>query len=250
LSHARNRGLREAHFPVVAFTDDDVFVDPQWLGGIATGFRRSPTVGCVTGLVAAAELETEAQQRFDRHSGWPSAASPKLFDLEDHRDPAPQFPFSAGVFGTGANFALDRVLAESIGGFDPLLGAGTPTGGGEDLDMFVRVVLAGRALAYEPTAIVWHLHRASDVALDRQMYSWGTGLAAYLTKHLIEKRTRWEIVRRIPPSAAYIARKYWSATRAGHLTDGGAPMGGREVFGMVAGVPIYLRSRARSRGQR
>jgi GT2 family glycosyltransferase len=249
LSNARNRGLREALFPVAAFTDDDVLVDPGWLRGIGAGFRRSSTVGCVTGLVAPAELETEAQRFFDRHSGWPATPVSRLFDLRDHRDPAPQFPFSAGRFGTGANFAIDRALALSIGGFDPVLGAGTPTGGGEDLDMFVRVLFAGRALAYEATAIVWHMHRASGKELDRQLYSWGTGLAAYVTKQLLEKQTRGEVVRRILPSLAGIGREYWTATRTGHLADGGAPFGGRELLGLAAGVPIYLRSRARQRRQ-
>lgn len=250
LSNARNRGLQAARFPLTAFTDDDVWVDPGWLRGISGGFLRSSAVGCVTGLVAPAELETAAQRFFDRHSGWPSVAVPRLFDLDEHRDPAPSFPFSAGVFGTGANFAVDRALAIAIGGFDPLLGAGTPTGGGEDLDMFVRVLFAGRALAYEPTAIVWHVHRATDEALDRQLYTWGTGLAAFITKQLLDRQTRGEVLRRMPSTAVQIVRKYWSATQAGHLADGGAPFGGHELRGMAAGVPIYLRSRAQQRGQR
>jgi len=41
LSCARNRGVAEAAADIVAFTDDDVRVDPWWLDGIARGFRSS-----------------------------------------------------------------------------------------------------------------------------------------------------------------------------------------------------------------
>ena len=64
------------------------------------------------------------------------------------------YPYSAGRFGAGANFAVSRTVLKEVGGFNEALGAGTPSGGGEDLNMFMRIVLAGHRLVYEPSAVV------------------------------------------------------------------------------------------------
>src|SRR5206468_1387529 len=83
-----------------------------------------------------------------------------------------------GAAGTGANFAFDRQFLMGLGGFDEALGAGAPTKGGEDLDIFVRAILSGRPLIYEPSAIVWHIHRVEVGELRTQMYNYGLGLTA------------------------------------------------------------------------
>ena len=45
--------------------------------------------------------------------------------------------------------------------------------------MFLRVLLSGFKLAYEPGALVWHRHRREAEALRGQMFSYGAGLSAY-----------------------------------------------------------------------
>ncbi len=245
LSRARNRGLADARHDLVAFTDDDALVDPGWLSAIATGFLRDAEVGCVTGLIAPAELENAAQQYFDRHAGWPSELAFRLFDLGDYSQPAPSYPFSAGVFGAGANFAVDRMFVLRLGGFDALLGAGTSAGGGEDLDLFVRVLFGGRRIAYAPSALVWHVHRATDAELSHQLRSWGSGLAAYITKQLIEPATRTELLRRVPGTFLQIAHAWWRAAASGEITTGGAPLSAAETRGFAIGIFMYARSRRR-----
>lgn len=243
LSRARNRGLHEARHTIVAFTDDDALVDTKWLSAIASGFARNSNVACVTGLVAAAELDTAAQHYFDRHSGWGRRLEPRLFDIDAHRDPAPWYPFSPGICGAGANFAVDRRFITAIGGFDPLLGAGAPGKGGEDLDIFLRIILRGRSIAYEPGALVWHVHRATDVELAGQLFSWGAGCAAYVVKQVLERDTRAELLRRTPKLAAHIARLWSSAAMDDQTAVGGAPFSAVELRGMAAGTLAYLRAR-------
>jgi len=51
LDWARNRAIGEARGDIIAFTDDDCVVHPQWARAIATAFQE-PNVGAVTGLIA------------------------------------------------------------------------------------------------------------------------------------------------------------------------------------------------------
>ena len=247
LSAARNRGLEEASGDVVAYTDDDVAVDPFWVQGLLRGFDRGAEVGCVTGLVCTAAINSAAEEYFDaRAASWSTRCEPDLFDPQGTgRDPL--YPYRPSAFGTGANFAFDRELLLSIGGFDEALGAGTLTRGGEDLDVFVRVLRADRSIAYEPEAIVWHHHRADDAALLNQMFGYGTGLSAFITKCLVQPGTRRDVLRRIPVGLRRIGR---IKTETGERLDGSTPPPGamrRELIGMLAGPVLYLRARRRMR---
>lgn len=181
LSCARNRGVAEAAGDIVAFTDDDVRVDPWWLNGIVRGFEHSAGVACVTGLIPSAEIDNSAQLYFDLRESWGVFCSRRVFDLTENRDDSSLYPYSAGIFGAGANFALRRWVLKEVGSFDEALGAGTPCAGGEDLNMFMRIILGGHRLVYEPSAIVYHVHRSDVDALTKQMVAYGSGCTAALT---------------------------------------------------------------------
>ena len=81
LNWARNNALKIAKGEIVAYVDDDVRVDPLWAKGIAYHFS-DPQVGCVTGLVAPAELETDAQQMFEEYGGFGKGFEPHEYSLE------------------------------------------------------------------------------------------------------------------------------------------------------------------------
>ncbi|OAN28649.1 glycosyltransferase family 2 protein [Mycolicibacterium iranicum] len=199
LSTARNTGLRAARHQVVAFTDDDVVVDPLWLRAIARGFSRAPFVTCVSGLVPSGELRTAAQAYFDQRVSWAGSLDPRLYSMADPPVDQPLFPFQVGKFGTGANFAVQRDRILQLGGFDEALGAGTAAQGGEDLDLFFRVLTAGDILATEPSAIVWHRHRSDNEALLRQARGYGLGLGAWLTKvgmNPVHRKLAAQVIRR------------------------------------------------------
>ncbi|MGH9263982.1 MAG: glycosyltransferase family 2 protein, partial [Acidimicrobiales bacterium] len=244
LSRARNRGMVATDARYVAFTDDDTRVDARWLDGLAAGFARAPEVGCVTGLVTPAELDTAAQRYFDRRFSWASRVDPRMFSLDDRQGLSRLYPYSAGLFGTGANFAVDRRLFQGLGGFDVALGAGTPAGGGEDLDAFVRILRAGYALAYEPSAVVWHYHRRDNRALRRQLFRYGAGLTAFLAKYASDRQTTGDIVARLPPGVRQIVT-LWSPTTLGTRPPAGMVLA--EVAGMAAGPLAYAVGRQRTR---
>ncbi|MGV9859026.1 glycosyltransferase family 2 protein [Gordonia sp. NPDC003425] len=197
LSVARNTGLRAAAHPIVAFTDDDVVVDAHWLTNIAAGFARDPRVACVCGMVPTSELLTPAQSYFDRRVGWAQHWAPATYDLREQLDDD-LFPLHVSQFGTGANFAVRRDVAMQLGGFDEALGAGAPTGSGEDMDMFVRVLLSDHVLVREPSALIWHSHRRTAGELDAQLYNYAVGLTALMWKLVLRPRTALLVMRRVP----------------------------------------------------
>ena len=79
----------------------------------------------------------------------------------------------------------------SIRGFDVVLGAGTPALGGEDLALFLQVILHNKCLAYEPTALVHHLHRRDYNQLRKQVFGYGAGFTAYLLHMLTHHPILW-----------------------------------------------------------
>ena len=243
LSCARNRGLAEAAGEIVAFTDDDVTVDPWWLNGIVRGFHAVPDVACVTGMAATAQLENAEQLYFHLREAWGAVCERRVFDLSENRDASPLYPYSPGIFGAGANFAVSRTVMKEVGGFDEALGAGTVSGGGEDLEIFMRIILSGNRLVYEPAAIVSHYHRTDLAELTRQMRAYGTGNTAALAAIMLRvPRARRDVPLRIVPGVLRIF------TLNDRVKDNPTlPRGlmAKEVRGLLAGPWLYFKARRR-----
>jgi GT2 family glycosyltransferase len=243
LACAHNRALTETDAMIVAFTDDDVVVDPQWLANIAAGFEAVPHVGCVTGMIFPLEIETRAQDLVERSFGFNKGMRRRVHRIggPDRRDVL--FPYAAGRFGSGANMAFSTEALRAIGGFDPALGTGTRARGGDDLAAFFDVVAAGYALVYEPNAVILHAHRRDDAGLVRQAFGYGAGLTAYLTKTLVDRPARvFDIVRRVPAALRY-AFAGGSEKNARVADEYPRHLVWRERAGMFAGPALYLWSR-------
>jgi O-antigen biosynthesis protein len=179
LDWARNRAILEAKGEILAYTDDDVVVDPGWVKGLAQVFSENPDVMAVTGLVVPYELETESQLLFELYGGFGRGFERRWFRATPDK-PLPWQLLGAGQFGTGANMAYRRSVFEKIGYFDPALDVGTLTNGGGDLEMFFRVLKAGYALVYEPQAMLRHRHRREYQRLKTQIQSNGSLYALWL----------------------------------------------------------------------
>jgi GT2 family glycosyltransferase len=247
LGRAHNRGLAHVAAPIVAFTDDDVIVDSRWLTSIASQFMASDAIGCVTGLILPAELETRAQYWAERHGGFGKGIERRLYDLGPHRPAGRLYPYAAGQLGSGANMAFRTDALRRIGGFDPALGAGTLARGGDDLGAFFAVIQAGYQLAYEPGAIVWHHHRAEEAGMRRQAFGYGVGLGAYLTKLVLDHpRSVFRLALAVPAGVAHLLSA--SSPKNRRLADDyPTALVWRERFGILAGVPLYLLSRVAAR---
>lgn len=182
LSWARNRAIAECQTDILAFVDDDGRVDTGWTRAIVDLMTACPEAMAVTGFVVPAELVTDAQIAFEQHGGFGRGFRRRWVRRQHGRRAAPRLA-NTGTFGTGTNVAFRRAVFDEIGTFDPRLGAGTTIGGGEDLDMFFRVLRAGHTLVYEPAALVRHRHRSDIAAVRDQIQSWGAGMQAHLLRN-------------------------------------------------------------------
>lgn len=200
-SVARNTGAQAAQGDVLAFTDDDVVVDRHWVAALLRGLDRAPDVVCATGLTLAREIETVAQLGFERYGAWPRSFAPRRFDLTEHRGDTLLYPWTAGVFGASNNLAVRRDVLLRRGGFEERMGPATPTYGGEDLDLMLDLVLHGGAVAFEPFALARHSHRREIADLCWQVFTYGTGMTALLTRWAFRDR---RLVRDLARSAPKI----------------------------------------------
>jgi hypothetical protein len=165
-------------------------------------------------------------------------------------EPEPLFPFTAGRLGSGANMAFRTGWLLTHGAFDPATGAGTPARGGDDLVAFLRTIVDGGTLVYEPAAVVRHWHRRDHEGMRRQAFGYGMGLGAYLTAAIWRKPVLLAaMLRRAGPAAVHLL-----GSDSAKNSDRGASfprdLVWRELAGVLAGPLGYARSRWRYRGQR
>jgi GT2 family glycosyltransferase/O-antigen/teichoic acid export membrane protein len=241
-ARARATALAAARGDIVAFVDDDVVVDRGWLAAIAAAFASTDRVGAVTTLIEPTELETPAQVWLEQFGGFAKGSRRRVFDLAEHRPADPLYPYSPGIYGSGASMAFRADLLRRLGGLDPRLSFG-----GEDLDLFLKVVLSGHRLVYEPAAVARHRHPREYATLRRTMFHYGAGLTALMTKWaLSDRRVARDIVARLP-AALRLALAPGSRKNAGKLPGFPRELTRLERAGMLAGPFLFARSCWRER---
>ena len=283
LSAGRNAGIAAARGEVVAFTDDDVQVDPRWLRALGERFVREPGLDAVGGVILPTELSTPAQVWYEAYyGGFSGERSFEAVTIVPEDVPGTmrfarvaavrsdgsvrrRFPvYGIGAYGAGANMAFRRTLLDAVGGFDPTLGAGSPARGGEDLAMFVETLWRGGRIGFEPRAVVHHRHRRTLAELHAQLHGNGVGFAALLCALVAKDRRHVAVLARLVPLAATAkARGTAEALFRGRGADhrqGTSPtvpapastpvprsLAYHELRGFPAGPSAWLRSRRRWR---
>jgi GT2 family glycosyltransferase len=154
-------------------TDDDCVVDRSWAAEILRAFTRDPRIGLVFGNVVPAP--------FDRLKGFVPA-----YEREG--------PFLAAglgkkleVEGMGACMAVKRDAAIELGGFDERLGAGSPLGAGEDVDLTLRMLTSGYAVFETPDIRVTHHRFESWANSPGLVRSYWRGAGAALGKYVRQR---------------------------------------------------------------
>lgn len=238
---ARNAGMARAEGEIVAFTDDDVVVDPLWLRASVGALASERGIACVTGLILPLELDSDSQLLLEQFAGFGKGFRRRTYRLPESWDENPLLPYTAGTLGSGASIVMLSEIARELGGFDPSLGPATPAKGGEDIDLLARVLQSGHGLSYEPKAIVWHEHPGGRPRLRRQVYSYGVGLGAMLGKQLIAGPDRRGFLRAVPAGLRYL-RDPGSRKNSGKPANYPRGLTWLERLGMVVGPALYLLS--------
>lgn len=167
LSHARNRGWREAYGEYVGYLDDDAIAPPHWLA------------------LASAIIETEhplvfggpvREYTITKPPQWYKASYLTNVDLQKNG------PIAEGEgLVAGGNMFCNRAILESVGGFDPKLGmSGTSLGYAEEDYLQYRIRrLEGRTLIYGHMDLyIRHLARP-----EKLTWRWKIGSAFVLGRY-------------------------------------------------------------------
>lgn len=184
--HALNRGIRESSGDVLAFTDDDVIVDPKWIQNLTAKLNDGSWIGAGGRILPEREFLPPrwlpVGQRY-------ALAPLTIFDPGLPPGPLHDAPF-------GANMAFQRRAFEQYGGFrsdlGPGLGRGTPQKS-EDTEFGHRLLDAGEKLLYQPTAVVYHNLPASRLNKKYFLNWWFDKARADIRAFGIPRHARWSI---------------------------------------------------------
>lgn len=145
-SFALNTALRYVSGKIIAFTDDDVLLDKNWLKTVYDTFQE---FDC-DGLCGRILLEfPQKPPKWLKKELWGFLGYLYYGDkvLQIKNEP---------VFG--GNMAFTREIIDKTGGFNTEIGrSGNELSGREDTEFAQRIIETGGKVMYQPSAIVWHI---------------------------------------------------------------------------------------------
>jgi glucosyl-dolichyl phosphate glucuronosyltransferase len=157
INHARNRLLAEASGDVLAFLDDDVYVDPDWLGGLVDFFSRYPA-DIVAGKI---ELWWKAVQK----PSWMDSRIARLLSCTDF-GASPRELFNSGEV-VGANMAIHRRVLRKVPDFRTDMDRrGRQLSAGGDTEFADQALKTGCRIFYSPQAAVLHWVAPERITLN------------------------------------------------------------------------------------
>jgi glucosyl-dolichyl phosphate glucuronosyltransferase len=164
LSHARNRGYREAAAGYVGYIDDDAKAPEDWVAKAMEIIRgHGPDV--FGGSIYPFYL-TEKPEWFD-----------DKYEVRVHHEKTGWIPEDSKRFLSGSNVFFRKSLLEEYSGFKPELGmSGTEIGYGEETEIIVRALKEHRKVYHSRDLVVLHLVPEHKMQLWFHIYSnyrWG-----------------------------------------------------------------------------
>lgn len=176
-SRAHNRALRMVQSELLAFTDDDCRVSPDYVNDLIRHHSadREPVLrGGRVELGDPTDLPLTIKTTPDR------------IRWNRRMNSARHQPITGEI--NGCNLTMPRCVVEKIGLFDERFGAGSIIPAAEDSDYLFRAYLADFTLEYVPDMAVAHYHGRKTLDVGRKLlqgYLAGNGalFAKYIWKH-------------------------------------------------------------------
>lgn len=165
----RNIGAILSRTEFVAYTDDDCIVDPRWLGSLMAELNQHG-IAAVYGRVLPYSSKSRTGVEFAVRDGRKRI---------EYSGKAPPWHV-----GTGGSMAFRRADLLSIGGFDPLLGAGCELRSSEDADVSYRLLAAGKRIVFTPEAVTYHKLWKDWRSQQRMERAYGIGAGAQFAKYV------------------------------------------------------------------
>lgn len=200
-----NRALELSRADVLAFTDDDCTVPPDWLRRCEDVLTRYPHVSLVFGSLQPIE-----------HDPTTVFVPPATFDGFRIVDKASRAHLRGGA---GADMVARRSLYHAIGGYDEMIGPGSRFGACEEFDIYYRALAADLPVAFDPELATMHWgarpYADGSGRMLKRWYAYGEG--AVIGKHLRAGDPRMAVVflRITGQDAVYIAESLWHRRLAG-----------------------------------
>ena len=229
LSLARNRGIAASQHPIVAFTDDDCLVRPDWLANIANAFAGDAELSILGGPVEQADAADYPVATRAHQAEQGITAVEEIVSLM-----------------IGCNMALRREVFNAAGLFDPAFGKGTSIGSAEDIDLLYRALKQGRKIVYSPEVVVYHAHgRNAPASIETLTRDYVRGRGAFYWKFIsdprILKMAYWEI-RALVKDCLQVQGRPGSLSILRHLVAGAL----RKCMGDLTASPARTRYRSTS----
>jgi len=186
-SYALNTGFARAGGEVLAFVDDDVVVDPQWLYHLTAPLSGGEWAGAAGRILPEAGFVP--QPWMDARSRY-GLAPLAIFDMGSEAGELKEPPF-------GTNMAFCKKMFLKHGQFRTDLGPqkGSERGKNEDSEFGARLLGAGEHLWYEPSAIVYHAVPQNRTRRKYFQTWWFEKGRADIRESGIPKDTRWYVAR-------------------------------------------------------
>ncbi len=154
VAYGRNTGILASKAPIIAFTDDDVTVGPDWIATLKRTLDEHPEADCVGGRVLP---------RWSRAlPSWLSREHWAPLALLDYGDTPFYVTASKRLCLITANAAFRTAVLKRIGMFSPHVQSFKREVATEDHELLLRLWRAGGQGLYAPTLVV-----TSDVASER-----------------------------------------------------------------------------------
>jgi GT2 family glycosyltransferase len=229
LSQARNIAIASARSEAILFTDDDCRVRADWVAKAWALLEDDPKTAVAFGAVRPP-------------AGTPDGVVMSAFEPTRDEVFEGTYPHPMQPWGVGANMLIRRRVFETVGGFDPVLGAGGRIGAGEDTDFLLRALGAGYRVRKTPAFEVLHLGVRTGKAAAKLFVVYAVGAGAAYAKNL-RLRT---------PGVPLLVVRFVLANLAAAVKNVfvmGRPRGASFVWHLSRGAVLSLRYRLDSKSQ-